>query len=824
MKLHTLKERVSVIRGDQAEASQFGIEGKNMHLAIQAFYQYSDPIGSIIREITSNAYDAHIEADVNKPVIVRMKTDENTLEILDFGVGLSPDRIRDVFTKFFSSTKRDSNTQIGAFGLGAKSPLSYTDTFQVITKYGNTIYEYAVLKNDGVPDMVKVDENTFDPEQDQWDLHINSNFPWQQDENGTLICIPYQSSNQNEIKNSIKKQLCYFDNVVVDIPGEDWKTYNSEKIHRGNYIIYRETETRNYGIGSLHICMGKVYYPLNFTLSDFFEDKEIEEVIEQALEEYVKETNNVPSSVILKRLDRNSMSGSPEYRGMLKSLSTAPLALYFTIGELPILWHRENIEYTDKAKKDILKKAIKAILELDYLQRKKMGTLDTLEQGIKAVVAGTDESQVYMNKYAREATGYRIAITELENLITRSTRSVKSYRFLRLPEPSDFINRFLEEIDDKIAYKGLPTLKGFVKADKENRAAYRIEPGEKRKPKLKAYMKAKNMPAVVTYVSLQKFLSSLKENSHPPLTLTPNEEQLIKKYYDQARELFNNLTPANDIDIPESFYVAKTGTVSQLPILWRALDGIRDSDVTYNRSDYLNPNSGPIYGRSIKPTSTLIYGYQQDRSLLNAFIGYGHVGSIFRKPFTGKTGTYSADPKRAIVGIIAPDNVEVFAERIPTVIHIHDFLSHRRGISNLATRELIILYRKKYPWFNHMLLKYDRSKWHHLAQKELISRAEKDLIDQMIPLPYTESIPELAPYINKAIKNRLFHYDELDAVRWLHGMYAKYAFALTNAELIEINNHLAQEHYFHIMASHIPFNINPILYRKYHVKHIENEA
>lgn len=50
----------------------------------------------------------------------------------DYGCGLSQRRVQDVFTTFGASTKRDNNYEIGGFGLGAKSPLAYADTFMYL--------------------------------------------------------------------------------------------------------------------------------------------------------------------------------------------------------------------------------------------------------------------------------------------------------------------------------------------------------------------------------------------------------------------------------------------------------------------------------------------------------------------------------------------------------------------------------------------------------------------------------------------------------------------------------------------------------------------
>jgi len=41
--------------------------------------------------------------------------------------------MENVFLKYAASTKRDSNTQTGGFGLGAKTPFAYTDSFVIKT-------------------------------------------------------------------------------------------------------------------------------------------------------------------------------------------------------------------------------------------------------------------------------------------------------------------------------------------------------------------------------------------------------------------------------------------------------------------------------------------------------------------------------------------------------------------------------------------------------------------------------------------------------------------------------------------------------------------
>lgn len=97
---------------------------------------YSDPIKAIAREISCNARDAHREAKIPKtPIEIDLPStlSSNHIRIRDFGPGISPDRMSNVFLKYGASTKRDSNQQTGGFGLGAKTPFAYTDTFSITT-------------------------------------------------------------------------------------------------------------------------------------------------------------------------------------------------------------------------------------------------------------------------------------------------------------------------------------------------------------------------------------------------------------------------------------------------------------------------------------------------------------------------------------------------------------------------------------------------------------------------------------------------------------------------------------------------------------------
>src|SRR5688572_11598686 len=132
MKLQT--EIKEVTKSQEFETVNYGVSIENLPLLFQMLRTnlYSDIHGSIIREVVSNVVDSHTEAGKKQAVGEVEWIDENRLLgvdnqliIRDFGVGLSPERMRTIYGNYLSSTKRDDNDSIGGFGLGSKVPFAY---------------------------------------------------------------------------------------------------------------------------------------------------------------------------------------------------------------------------------------------------------------------------------------------------------------------------------------------------------------------------------------------------------------------------------------------------------------------------------------------------------------------------------------------------------------------------------------------------------------------------------------------------------------------------------------------------------------------------
>lgn len=150
MKLATVAHKVET--NIQSEEKTFSFSEKNAaKLAlILSSNLYSDKIGSIIRELCMNAYDAHVAAGtLDKPFKVVLPTQfQPTFTIEDYGTGLSYDDMLDLYTSYGESTKNTSNKFIGAFGLGSKSPFAYSSSFIVSSRYNGKKHAFQAYLNE----------------------------------------------------------------------------------------------------------------------------------------------------------------------------------------------------------------------------------------------------------------------------------------------------------------------------------------------------------------------------------------------------------------------------------------------------------------------------------------------------------------------------------------------------------------------------------------------------------------------------------------------------------------------------------------------------
>lgn len=256
------------IYGDvQTNKISFKEENMDFIMSILSSNLYSNPIGSLIREYVSNAEDSHREAGIDDPILVTLNKndyDDNFFfSVQDFGVGISPDRFEDVFINLASSTKRESNTYIGMWGLGRLSGLSYSSQVNITSVYNGTKTYYLMYK-DG--NKIFID---------------NLGSEDTEDRNGVTITIPVNEKDLDSFIREIVKQLSFFEKVYVQectkyisyFSNELFDKYRKSKIkYYDTFAIntfYPNTDNSSYlnkNNQRLKILLGNVVYPIDFDL------------------------------------------------------------------------------------------------------------------------------------------------------------------------------------------------------------------------------------------------------------------------------------------------------------------------------------------------------------------------------------------------------------------------------------------------------------------------------------------------------------------------------------------------------------------------------
>jgi len=189
---------------------------------------YSRPLESFFRETVSNAYDSHVEAGTNEPILLLIEdTDKYAtyrISIRDYGVGVSPERFEKIYRNIGSSTKRESNDFIGMFGIGRFSCLSCADVAHVTSYYQGTKYSYVMYKNGGGIniDQLSVTKGDY--------------------KNGLEVSVTVYTYNDK-----IEKALlgiCLFDKVHVSYKGENSSVKSIVARYNHRTIVHYKTFSR----------------------------------------------------------------------------------------------------------------------------------------------------------------------------------------------------------------------------------------------------------------------------------------------------------------------------------------------------------------------------------------------------------------------------------------------------------------------------------------------------------------------------------------------------------------------------------------------------
>jgi hypothetical protein len=120
---------------------------------------YSNKIQTAIRELCSNAWDAHVAAGTeNIPFEVHLPNSLSPeFKVRDFGVSMTNDEVRNHYVRVGFSTKRNSNEQIGAFGIGKLAVLGVTNQFTLTCSKAGIKTVYSVyLDENNLPQIAQL--------------------------------------------------------------------------------------------------------------------------------------------------------------------------------------------------------------------------------------------------------------------------------------------------------------------------------------------------------------------------------------------------------------------------------------------------------------------------------------------------------------------------------------------------------------------------------------------------------------------------------------------------------------------------------------------
>lgn len=243
-----VKEATTTSNVPKGNSKKMVIDAEGMqHIMGLLTNLYKDPELAVIREYYTNALDAHAAAGVMVPVNVTLPTwDEPVYIVQDFGVGMSEWDIENVYSQYGASTKRNTNNQVGAFGLGCKSAFAISNQFTVISvKNGEKCTTLFAKDSSGAYEATVVSKVATD------------------EGNGTTVKIPVRSS----IYSFNDKAFEFFkfsDPGVVLVDGQKPENAldGSEKIvdeANPDKVVY----LRPKGDGRSYLIMGNVPYELS---------------------------------------------------------------------------------------------------------------------------------------------------------------------------------------------------------------------------------------------------------------------------------------------------------------------------------------------------------------------------------------------------------------------------------------------------------------------------------------------------------------------------------------------------------------------------------
>lgn len=250
---------MTTIHSSQEQNKYFLSTKADTILRLMVDQVYSQKELAVLRELSANAYDSHVEAGMQDvPFDVTLPTHENpSLIIRDYGTGLTHTQIKDVYLGVGVSTKKDKNDQIGHMGIGAKVPFAISDSFMTISYVGGKKLTYLnTFLKDSEPSCTLLSEEETN------------------ERNGLQIIVPVPQAHLRNVNwNNIAANLFTHFTVHPNIQTDNISIYKSHVIpFTRNFIegisapVTKDATYTGYyksRFSTLHIRIGQLVYPVS---------------------------------------------------------------------------------------------------------------------------------------------------------------------------------------------------------------------------------------------------------------------------------------------------------------------------------------------------------------------------------------------------------------------------------------------------------------------------------------------------------------------------------------------------------------------------------
>lgn len=318
----SVQSKVTNSQGGVQDSVDFGVKNANAAIIFDILRSqiYSDPILAVIREYSTNAYDAHVATNKKDvPILITAPTMLDCFfKVRDYGTGLSDEDVKNIYASYGESSKRNTNEQTGMLGIGCKSGFAYGDSFMVNSYQGgklSTWNAYIDPSRQGKMALMYKGDTT--------------------EADGIEIVIPVKTTDIDSFISKIIHFFPYF-KTLPNFANLDTDYLNSINAVRSRQYLFQGTDWKLQGSGQAVAVMGNIGYPIS---ANVFAD---------------------------------------EMRQEIKDLLRSGLVVEFPLGQLEFAASREALQYTPTTKKNILARLSDINIELGKEINQKFDAAKTL--------------------------------------------------------------------------------------------------------------------------------------------------------------------------------------------------------------------------------------------------------------------------------------------------------------------------------------------------------------------------------------------------------------------------------------------------------------